>query len=631
MSVLSLSGISKYYGDRPVFTGVTFSLSQGDRAGLVGRNGSGKTTLLRIIAGSDPGFQGSVHLASGAEVGFLRQDLDLEGGRTLWDLARGAFPRVISLARELEELEQRMSRDPSSEALLARYGRLRDQFELAGGYEWETRIATVLGGLGFSKREWSQDVGDLSGGERIRAHLARLLLEEPDLLLLDEPTNHLDWEALGWLEGFLVRYGGSVVVVSHDRYFLDRVATSVLALEMGTVTHYRGNYSAFRDQREQARERADKRAREIREEKEKLKAYIRRYKAGNRSTQAKSREKRLERLRELEKEEITPRDEPSRSHIRLYAGSRSGEEVLHLEGVGHGFDDEPLFSGLSGLIRRGERLGVVGPNGAGKSTLLKIMAERVRPREGRVRLGTGVRPAYLDQNLGLSHEDRALWEEMNQSFGWSISEAREQLATMGFIGDDYQKRIRDLSGGERTRLILGKIRLAEPNLLLLDEPTNHLDIEARQVLEDNLETFGGTVVVVTHDRALLDRLATRLLVFGARGAEWFEGSFSQWRQSQEEEGPQAEGETGAGQPRAADRSPSSGRRQKRASEPSRDPEAIEADINRLTAAREDLETQMADPETYRQGRGQEVVSRHRQLEEQLGELYREWERALEDK
>ncbi len=621
---MQVSELARSFGDRAVLADVSFSLHRGERVGLVGPNGSGKTTLLRILAGHDEPDGGQVRLAGASSPGFLCQDLDLPRQLTLWELASSAFGDVHDLAGRMAQLEAEMSAGADSAELLRRYGILRDQFELAGGYSWEVTAAAVLGGLGFGQAEWGQSLDTMSGGELVRAGLAALLLEEPDVLLLDEPTNHLDWSALSWLEGFLLRYPGALLVASHDRFFLDRVATRILAVEQGRLESYVGGYSAYRLQREQRLEGAERNRQRWDQERENLQGYIRRYKAGNRARQARSRERMLERLERQVRAAATPPPDEQQVRIQLDSDRSSGREVIHLQDLGHEFEGRWLFDGLSGLVRRGQRVGVVGPNGSGKSTLLRIIAGLLEPRQGGVRLGAGVIPAYLGQDLGLEDEDRALWQELSERFGFNIPESREQLARFGFVGEDYLKPVGALSGGERAKLILGTLALSGANLLLLDEPTNHLDIGARQALEDALDAYDGTVIAVSHDRALLERLATRLLVLGEPGgARWYDGTFAGWL---------ADGrgsDQGGGDAGPQPRRPSEQRGQARRPAAAEQTDSLEREIVQLEQRKDLLELQLADPETYRDGGGGEQARQHARVRELLDELYRRWERSID--
>jgi len=511
MAILVVNRISKSFGAATVLQEISFQVEPGERVGLVGANGAGKTTLLRVLAGRDQPDSGNLTFRRGALVGYLEQSAHVRASGTLESELRKAFAGLEKIAGAMSEMEEQMAaRAGASGAgaeLLENYGELRHRFEREGGYQAETRLRVVASGLGFNAGDLSRELNTFSGGELTRARLARLLLEEPDLLFLDEPTNHLDLGAVEWLESALREWRGSVVTVSHDRYFLDRVAGRILFLDNGFVKNYPGNYSDFVRQREQellTQEKAYKKQRELLDKEREL---IRTSGSGEREKkQAKSREKRLERLALVEK----PREEKAMTLGFGFAG-RSGEIVLRLQEVNKCYNGIRVFTGLNLELRYGDRLALVGPNGAGKTTLLKIIAGELDSDSGRVWLGPSVRVTYFDQHQAAVSPYATPLDDIMAVSGMSLTEARTYLGRFLFSGDDVFKRNSDLSGGEKSRLSLAKLGLDTGNFLVLDEPTNHLDISAVEELEKAIQSFPGTLLVVSHDRYFISRTARMVL------------------------------------------------------------------------------------------------------------------------
>lgn len=642
MSLLRIERCSKSYRGEDVLRDVSLRLEEHERAGLVGPNGAGKTTLLRLIVGEEEPDAGAIHLKRGATTGYLRQDPVFTPGRSLREEARAAFADLDRLEARLRELEAAMRARPEDEALLAEYGEALHRFEERGGYERDARTDRVLAGLGFPPETWNVRVEHLSGGQRIRLGLARLLLEQPDLLLLDEPTNHLDLDAIEWLEGYLAEaYRGAVLMVSHDRVFLDRTVTKIFAVHDGTVETYPGNYTFYVQERRRRLEAAEEEWRRVQEERARLEAYVRRYKAGNRATQAKSREKMIARLPSVER----PRTDERRMRLTFEPATRAGREVLEVEGLGHRFDGRALFRGFSAKVERGERVGLIGPNGAGKTTMLKVLVGELAPAEGEALWGAGVEVGYFSQDLRGLDDDRTVLDEIMSAGDFTLEEARSLLARFLFRGDDVFRKVAHLSGGERNRLLLAKLVISRANVLVLDEPTNHLDIPAREALEEALAAFPGTMFFVTHDRYFL-RLATRLWIFEGGRVRDFRGGYAEWEavRQAEREGPPAEPvapererATGAvrdpgafNAPVGAAAAPAPARAGLSKNERRRLEEALretEARIEELEAERVALERELADPDLYRdEARAQEAVHRFRAIEDELSELYERWER-----
>jgi ATP-binding cassette subfamily F protein 3 len=644
MSLLSGTQLAKSYGPDDVFAGVNVSVPRGARIALVGPNGAGKTTLLRLLAGLEEPSQGSVHRAKGVRLGYLPQAAALDSTGTLWEEMLAAFAGLRAREAELARLEAAMA-DPSHaarEAVLEKYGLLQRQFELDGGYEYETQIRQVLTGLNFEPEDYPKPVARLSGGQKTRALLGRLLLEHPALLMLDEPTNHLDLQAMEWLEGWLADWEGAVLVVSHDRYFLDQTVNRVWEMQFGRLEEYRGNYSAYLTQRaeRQARRAADYEARAAFVAREM--DYIRRNIAGQNTRQAQGRLRRLERMRRAptarRPEDLrVSRPQAARTiTLRMDTALRSGDRVIetHDLAVGYADDGKVLFRAPDLLLWRGECVALVGPNGAGKTTFLKTLLGDVPPLEGSVRLGSSLKVGYFAQAHEGLRPERTVLEEILSAQEMPVGRARDYLARFLFTGDEVFKQVAVLSGGERGRLALARLALTGANLLLLDEPTHHLDIPSQEILEAVLADFPGTILLVSHDRYLIDALATQIWsVEAERGAlEAFKGGWSEyaaWREAQgsrdTEQGarlPAADDRLQAKRPRQA----ASARRSTRDRESAARLSELEAGIaaleQRLTELARDLEDAGASAQV---ARVRDLGEAYAQVEAELSQRLAEWE------
>ena len=535
MSVITATNLSRSFGPDDIFEGISLSIPQQARIAIVGSNGVGKTTLLRILVGQDFPNAGSVQYTKDLTIGYLPQEAKLDEKGTLWEMGLNAFSDLIAMQAELEECMAAMSDPEQAEDAVSRYGHLEQSFERQGGYTFEVRIKQTFTGLGFDEVDFQRPLAQLSGGQRTRALLAKLLLERPDVLMLDEPTNHLDIQAVEWLEAFLKDWDGALVVVSHDRYFLDQVAQTIWEMTP-SLEVYRGNYSAYLKQRE---ERYAHRLAEYESQTafiEKEQEYIRRNIAGQNTHQARGRQRRLERL--LEDTRLAPPpSEPRRMHINLSTKGRSGDLVLRTHELQVGYHDEgrPLFDCPDLVLIRQECAAIIGPNGAGKTTFLKTILEQIPPFSGKVRLGASLDIGYFAQaHEGLKAE-RTLMAEID-SMGRKMlpAEVRNYLAKFLFTGDDVFRQVSTLSGGERGRLALAKLSLSDANLLLLDEPTNHLDLHTQEVLESVLSNFSGTILLVSHDRYLIDSLATQIWEVDPQGRTLhvFKGSYTEYKAQQ---------------------------------------------------------------------------------------------------
>ncbi|MHB0923913.1 MAG: ABC-F family ATP-binding cassette domain-containing protein [Bellilinea sp.] len=541
MSLLTANALAKSFGPVDIFSDVSLSIPHRARIGLVGPNGVGKTTLMRILLGEDEPSAGEVLRARGLRMGYLPQEARLQSDRTLWQECLTVFTSLLEQQAELARLETAMADPDQAEASLIAYGRLQQAFEHSGGYTFETRMRQTLTGLGFSRADLNRPLAHLSGGQRTRALLAKLLLDEPDLLLLDEPTNHLDMAAIEWLENYLKDWPGAVLIVEHDRYFLDQVVDTIWEMTPALEV-YRGNYSAYLMQREEHYQRQLDEYQAQQEFIEKEEDYIRRNIAGQNTRQAQGRRRRLERM--LEEVRLAPPKQSRKMRFRLQAGGRSGDLVLRTEALSVGYQDEgrPLFTAPDLLLKRGECAAVIGPNGAGKTTFLKTLLEQVPPYSGEVRLGASLQIGYFAQAHEGLHADSTLMEEINRVSPHMLpAEVRDYLAKFLFTGDDVFKEVKLLSGGERGRLALACLALQGANLLLLDEPTNHLDLPSQEMLQSLLADFQGSILLVSHDRYLIDALATQIWEVepAKRSLRVFDGTYSEYRTARQGEAQQA--------------------------------------------------------------------------------------------
>ena len=535
MSLLGASGLSCAFGAEQVFTGVSLQIPRDARMALVGPNGAGKTTLLRLLLGAETPDEGRVRRAGKLRIGYLPQRPELAGGHSLQDEARRAFRDLERQERQLARLEAEMADPARRKAALAVYGPLQERFERAGGYTREARIRQVLRGLGFAQTDFGRPLTQLSGGEKTRALLARLLLQAPDLLLLDEPTNHLDIESVAWLEGWLNAFAGAVLLVSHDRWFMGQFARQILELDGGRLSLYRGNYSHYARQRDERRERqrveyAAQRERVARDE-----AFIRKHMGSRLTAQAKGRQKRLATMARRGQILLRPAADRRRMGLDMGDTRRSGDEVLRTRGLVLGYPDDrlPLLRVPDVTLRRGEVAALIGRNGVGKSAFLKTITGELPPLAGDLRIGAAVQPGYFAQAHENLREHVTVLDEILQRRAMKTSEARDLLGQYLFSGDDVFRPVSTLSGGERGRLALALLALAGANLLLLDEPSNHLDIDSQEVLQRVLERFAGTVLLVSHDRWLIDALATQVWSASEGELRVFEGSWAEYRREQE--------------------------------------------------------------------------------------------------
>lgn len=635
MIVLSVQNLQKSFGGNAVLKDVSFVLQDHQRMGIVGVNGCGKSTLLKILAGLEYADGGSFSLNRGMTLGYMEQQFSVNGDQTVYEVLKDVFTPVFAMEEKLRQMEMDMAvtrNETELKRLGDSYERLNFLFEQADGYAWQSSIAGVLSGLGFEKHQWDQPAHLLSGGELTRLCLARLLLLKPDLLLLDEPTNHLDLEALAWLEKYLSEYKGAVIVVSHDRYFLDHICTHITELLLGAAETYTGNYSAYMPQRA---ERFEIRMRAWEQQQRFIareEAIIARYKSFNREKSikaAESREKRLEKVERLER----PEDE-HQVRFSFTAKRRTGDDVMAVRDYEKGFDGRTLFSNVHFDLRAGDRVALLGPNGIGKSTLLRCLVGELNADKGYVRWGANVDVGYYDQKQSSLHPDKTVLDEVWDQFPrMEQSDVRGALGLFLFTGEDVFMPIHTLSGGEKGRVALTKLMLKKDNLLLLDEPTNHLDMDSREVLEDALENFEGTILSVSHDRYFINRFANRVLVLSENGVKEYKGNFDDYQARLAWENARPTEDI-----RFADMTRTEAGKEKRKIRLAREQKKAlkekvaqaEKNISRLEEAISAHETLMATPEVYSvPEKAAEAARIYQQLKDELNNAFTAWEEAAE--
>lgn len=652
MGMLRVIGLAKSFGIEELFRDVQFEVARGDKVGFVGANGAGKTTLMRCLMGQEEYDGGSIQFDSADTVGYVEQQAEFGQG-TLYEEFKRAFEDIIELAEKKRAMEKSIGQEHDAENLAA-YGRVVERFEQLGGYDYESRIRRVAFGLGFTDADFKKDVAHFSGGQRTRICLAKALLREPDFLFLDEPTNHLDIGMIEWLEGFLQSYPGGVLLISHDRFFLDRVATRIIEIENRTITSYEGNYTYF------MRVKADRRAalqsayEKQQEHIKKTEEYIRRYKAGIKSKQARGREKQLNRLERI----VLAPESAAFNYFALNAPPECAQRVLELEDVSMAFGKQEIFSHLSMLIRKGDGVALVGPNGVGKTTLLRLITGELESPTGRVKIGSRVKIGYFSQqHEGLNMENTIL-DELLYEYGITEEQARRYLGAFLFTGDEVYRRIGSLSGGEQSRVAFLKLMLTGANFLVLDEPTNHLDIPAKEAVEEALMAFPGTFLAVSHDRYFLDKVANCTLELEDGGLTEYGGNYSYYRmkkevaekeaaeeQAEEERLAKAKAEKAraAGEkagaatpaPSSAETAAAEARHQAelgalRSMSDTKRTELLqrcEAEIAMAEAELKGLEYQMNDPEIQSDPvKSQEIAEEYAAKEKEIEERYEKWEK-----
>lgn len=645
--ILACHNINKAFGDHVIVRQGSFHIEEREKAALVGVNGAGKSTILKMIIGEELPDGGDITLARGKTLGYLAQHQDLLPGGTIYEELKSAREDIFEMERRIRaiELELKSLTGRELEERLETYNRLQSEFDARNGYACESEIVGVLKGLGFSEEDFSKKTDTLSGGQKTRVALGRLLLTTPDILLLDEPTNHLDLNSIAWLETYLINYPGAVFIVSHDRYFLNRVVTKVVEIENGEIRMYSGDYKAYSEKKQQLRDARLKeyfnQQREIRHQQ----AVIEKLRSFNREKsirRAESREKMLEKITPVEK----PADAAPEMHFSLEPSCVSGNDVLTVEHLSKQFDGQPLFTDVSFEIRRGEHVAIIGDNGTGKTTLLKILNQVVPADSGTFTLGAKVKIGYYDQEHHVLHDDKTIFDEISDAYpSLNNTQIRNTLAAFQFTGDEVFQEIRSLSGGEKGRVSLAKLMLSEANFLILDEPTNHLDIASKEILEEALNNYSGTLLYVSHDRYFINSTASRILELVNRTFVNYIGNYDYYLEKKEEltracASAPAAGAAASSSPAASDtgaKDPGSRlswqeQKEQQARERKRKNELkkTEEEISRLEERNAQIDHEMTLEEVYSNSvRCQELASEHAENEEKLAELYELWEMLAE--
>ncbi|MDG5785867.1 ATP-binding cassette domain-containing protein [Evansella sp. AB-P1] len=558
MILLQCVQLSKSFGAEMILSNVKLEVQSRDRIALVGRNGAGKSTLLKIIAGELSYDSGDLIIPKGVSMGYLAQDSGLISERSIWDEMNTVFHHLKAMEKDLRELEEKMS-DPlidNIDKVMEEYDQLQQDFKDQGGYQYEADIRSILSGLNFSQFDYTTKINSLSGGQKTRLALGKLLLSKPDLLILDEPTNHLDIETLTWLEGYLSGYSGAILVVSHDRYFLDRIVNHVYELSFNQTKKFTGNYSKYLDEKGKQLEIELKRFEKQQGEIKKLEDFVQRNIARASTTnRAKSRRKQLERMTVMNR----PMDDDHSANFSFQTEKQSGNDVLTVDNLSVGYDDEKLFENINLHLNRGESVALIGPNGIGKSTLIKAISKKLQPLEGTIKYGSNVSIGYYDQEQTELTSNKTVLQELWDDYPQTLEkDIRTILGNFLFSGDDVLKIVADLSGGEKARLALAKLMMKKANLLILDEPTNHLDIDSKEVLESALIHFPGTLLFVSHDRYFVNRMATRIVELSPTQMKNYLGDYDyylakkleqeEWKQLEREKAAAKDGNKEAAEP-----------------------------------------------------------------------------------
>ena len=638
--ILACQNIHKSFGTDVILKDASFHIEDHEKAAIVGINGAGKSTLLKIIIHELEPDSGNVILAKGKTIGYLAQHDAVSSDRTIYEEVLSVKQDILDMEQKIRSMEQQMKHleGEALTAVLDSYNRLSTEFEQKNGYACQSEVTGVLKGLGFAPEEFEKKVSTLSGGQKTRVALGKLLLLAPDIILLDEPTNHLDMQSIAWLETYLLNYPGAVLIVAHDRYFLNRVVTKIIEIDSGDVATYLGNYSDYAAKRAQVREAKLKaylnQQREIRHQQE----VISKLKSFNREKsirRAESREKMLDKMEVLEK----PQEVDSSMRITLTPRTLSGNDVLTVEGLKKAFDGNVLFEDLDFQIKRGERVAIIGNNGTGKTTILKILNGLLAPDAGRVILGSKVHIGYYDQEQHVLNMDKTLFEELSDAYpDMNNTEIRNVLAAFLFTGDDVFKRIGDLSGGERGRVSLAKLMLSEANFIILDEPTNHLDITSKEILEQALNSYTGTLLYVSHDRYFINQTATRILELTDNTLVNYLGNYDYYLEKKEElAAAAASGQEAA--PSSAQESESATKldwkqqkeEQARLRKRQNDLKRTEERIALLEARDKEIDQELEKEEVFTQvAECVRLNTEKAQILEELEELYEKWEELAEE-
>lgn len=631
--ILSCQNINKAFGINEILKNVSFHLEEREKAALIGPNGAGKSTLFKIIMHELSADTGEVIVARGKTIGYLAQHQELKSGQTIYQELLEVKKDVLEMEEKIRIMEQQMKTVTGSrlDALLTDYSRLTHQFELENGYACRSEVTGVLKGLGFEEEEFSKTVDTLSGGQKTRVALGCLLLSNPDIILLDEPTNHLDMDSIAWLENYLMNYKGAVFIVSHDRYFLDKVVTKIVEIDQGNVRMFQGNYTAYAQKKAMIREAEYKAWMNQQQEIKHQEEVIAKLKSFNREKsikRAESREKLLDKMEVLEK----PAEENPEMRLTLSPRIVSGNDVLTVTGLSKSFPRQPLFSDVSFSLKRGERVAVIGANGTGKTTLLKILNGILLPDEGEIELGSKVQIGYYDQEHHVLDMNKTIFEELSDAYPYlTNTEIRNVLAAFLFTGDDVFQPIHTLSGGERGRVSLAKLMLSEANFLILDEPTNHLDIVSKEILEKALNSYTGTLLYVSHDRYFINQTATRILNLTNRSMVNYIGNYDYYLEKKEEltkiyapaDSAESEAETiSAAKLDWKQKKEEQARQRKREN----DLKKTEAEIERLENRDKEIDEEIALPEVATNvAECLRLTKEKAAIAEQLEVLYEKWE------
>ena len=634
--ILSCQGISKSFGEKVILEDASFHIEEREKAALIGNNGAGKTTLLRIIMNELHADSGQVVLMKDKQIGYLAQYQDVQGHRTVYEELLSTKQYIIDMEERMRSMELEMKHASGEELdrLMNSYTRLTHEFELENGYAYKSELMGVLNGLGFTEEDFNKQVATLSGGQKTRVALGKLLISKPDILLLDEPTNHLDMESIAWLETYLLNYPGAVFIVSHDRYFLDKVVTKVIEIETGHVRMYSGNYSAYAEKKAQLRDAQYKAYLNQQRDIKHQEAVIVKLKSFNREKsikRAESREKMLNKIQRIEK----PLEVQSQMRLSLEPRVVSGNDVLTVEELAKSFPQQKLFSNISFQIKRGERVALIGNNGTGKTTMLKILNGLLDADAGSFSLGAKVQIGYYDQEHHVLHAEKTIFQEISDTYPTlTETEIRNMLAAFLFTGDDVFKEISALSGGERGRVSLAKLMLSEANFLILDEPTNHLDIASKEILEEALNSYTGTVLYVSHDRYFINQTATRILDLTNQSVVNYIGDYDYYLEKKEEltekYAPTAQEAT----EEAKEETPSEGKltwqqqkeEQARKRKQENELKKVERRIEELETRDKEIDDTLVLPDVCTNvGRCAELSREKDKIQAELEELYEKWE------
>ena len=627
--ILACNNISKSFGVDEIIKNASFHIEEKEKAAIVGINGAGKTTLLRIIMGEYSADSGEVVIAKDRTIGYLAQHQNLSGDNTIYDELMSVKQDIIDLEHRIRRLELEMHGREGAEleAVMEAYSKSTHQFELQNGYAYKSEVVGVLKGLGFEEPEFDKRMNTLSGGQKTRVALGRLLLSKPDIIMLDEPTDHLDMNSIAWLENYLVNYDGSVIIVAHDRYFLDKVVTKVIEVERGVVSVFSGNYSDYAAKKKQLMDAKLKeyynQQRDIKHQEEVI-AKLKSFNREKSIKRAESREKLLDKIEVIDK----PITGQETMHIKLEPAKESGNDVLSIEGLSKSFGDKQLFSDVSFEIKKGEKVALIGNNGTGKTTILKIINHIIDADAGQVKLGANVEIGYYDQEHNVLHMDKTVFEEIGDAYpGMTNTQIRNMLACFLFTGDDVFKNIGDLSGGERGRVSLAKLMLSNANFLILDEPTNHLDIMSKEILESALNRYTGTVLYVSHDRYFINKTASRIIELSANTVTNYIGNYDYYLEKRDILAPKEVKAVKEEKSTAVkDDWKAQKEEQARLRKRQNDIAKIEKNIEKLEAENAELDEQLALPEVYTDvPKLMKLNERKQEIEEELTKLYEDWE------